>query len=107
MLNACSVRATLDIGLIVILDAALRCLGLGVKPPDPSGGTMIAAGRGYLDRAWLICILPGCALMATVLCGNLLGDALRDRFASTHFGESVPPAGSLPAPMRSPHVLRS
>ncbi|MFG1214652.1 ABC transporter permease [Xanthobacter flavus] len=83
VLNTFIVLATLDLGLIVILEATLSFLGLGVQPPDPSWGTMIADGRGYLDRAWWICILPGCALMVTVLCGNLLGDALRDRLNPT------------------------
>ncbi|MBN8992115.1 MAG: ABC transporter permease [Rhizobiales bacterium] len=73
------VLATLDVGLIIILEATLSFLGLGVQPPDPSWGTMIADGRGYLERAWWISVFPGLALMATVLSGNLLGDALRDR----------------------------
>lgn len=83
VLNTFIVLATLDLGFIIILEATLSFLGLGVQPPDPSWGTMIADGRGYLDRAWWTCILPGCALMATVLCGNLLGDALRDRLNPT------------------------
>ncbi|MFG1465162.1 ABC transporter permease [Xanthobacter sp. DSM 24535] len=83
VLNTFIVLATLDLGLIIILEATLSFLGLGVQPPDPSWGTMIADGRGYLDRAWWISIMPGCVLMATVLCGNLLGDALRDRLNPT------------------------
>lgn len=77
------VLATLDVGLIIILEATLSFLGLGVQPPDPSWGTMIADGRGYLERAWWISIFPGLALMATVLSGNLLGDTLRDRLNPT------------------------
>ncbi|WP_375460060.1 ABC transporter permease [uncultured Enterovirga sp.] len=73
------VLGTLDVGLIIILEATLSFLGLGVQPPDPSWGTMIADGRGYLERAWWISIFPGLALMTTVLSGNLLGDTLRDR----------------------------
>lgn len=73
------VLATLDVGLIVILEATLSFLGLGVQPPDPSWGTMIADGRGYLEGAWWISVFPGLALMMTVLSGNLLGDTLRDR----------------------------
>jgi peptide/nickel transport system permease protein len=86
VINTFIVLATLDIGLIIILEATLSFLGLGVQPPDPSWGTMIADGRGYLEQAWWISILPGCALMATVLSGNLLGDALRDRLNPTHIG---------------------
>jgi peptide/nickel transport system permease protein len=77
--NTFIVLATLDIGLIVILEATLSFLGLGVQPPDPSWGAMIADGRGYLDRAWWASILPGAVLMTTVLCFNQLGDALRDQ----------------------------
>ncbi len=73
------VLATLDIGVIVALEAVLSFLGLGVQPPDPSWGQMIADGRIYLETAWWICLMPGVTLMATVLCANLLGDILRDR----------------------------
>jgi peptide/nickel transport system permease protein len=86
VVNTFIVLATLDVGLVIILEATLSFLGLGVQPPDPSWGTMIADGRGYLEQAWWISILPGCALMATVLAGNLLGDALRDRLNPTHVG---------------------
>jgi peptide/nickel transport system permease protein len=83
ILNTFIVLITLDIGLIIIFEATLSFLGLGVQPPDPSWGTMIADGRGYLESAWWISILPGCALMASVLAGNLVGDALRDKLSPT------------------------
>jgi peptide/nickel transport system permease protein len=83
ILNTFIVLITLDVGLIIIFEATLSFLGLGVQPPDPSWGTMIADGRGYLERAWWISILPGCALMASVLAGNLVGDALRDKLSPT------------------------
>jgi peptide/nickel transport system permease protein len=72
------VLATLDIGTIMILEASLSFLGLGVQPPDASWGSMIADGRGFLQTAWWICAFPGVALMAAVLSANLLGDTLRD-----------------------------
>ncbi|CAO3424632.1 ABC transporter permease [Azospirillum doebereinerae] len=75
--NTLLVLLTLDLGLIIILEATLSFLGLGIQPPDPSWGTMIADGRGYLERAWWTSILPGCVLMLTVLAANLLGDSLR------------------------------
>lgn len=78
VLNTFIVLATLDVGIIIILEATLSFLGLGVQPPTPSWGGMIADGRGYLERAWWICGIPGLVLMATVLSTNLLGDALRD-----------------------------
>jgi peptide/nickel transport system permease protein len=70
------VLLTLDVGLIVILESTLSFLGLGVQPPTPSWGGMIADGRGYLDRAWWTAILPGTVLMLTVVAANLIGDAL-------------------------------
>ncbi len=81
--NTFIVLATLDIGVIIILEATLSFLGLGVQPPTPSWGAMIADGRGYLETAWWICAFPGFVLMAAVLSANLLGDALRDRLSPT------------------------
>lgn len=83
VLNTFIVLATLDVGLIILLEATLSFLGLGVQPPDPSWGSMIADGRGYLEQGWWMALLPGAALMATVLAGNMLGDALRDRLNPT------------------------
>ena len=73
------VLLTLDVGLIIILEATLSFLGLGIQPPDPSWGTMIAEGRGYLERAWWTSLLPGAALLLTVLAANVIGDALARR----------------------------
>ena len=57
---------------------ALSFLGLGVQPPTPTWGGMIADGRGYLATAWHVTTFPGLALMATVLAINFFGDGLRD-----------------------------
>ncbi|MDR5760612.1 ABC transporter permease [Caballeronia sp. LZ035] len=73
------VLATLDVGALIVLEATLSFVGLGVQPPTPSWGSMMADGRGYLENAWWICVMPGALLMLTVLSVNLLGDALRDR----------------------------
>ncbi len=81
--NTFIVLATLDIGIIIILEATLSFLGLGVQPPTPSWGSMIADGRGYLETAWWICGIPGLVLMVAVLSANLLGDALRDWLSPT------------------------
>ncbi len=75
------VLLTLDIGLIIILEATLSFLGLGIQPPDPSWGTMIAEGRAYLERAWWTSLLPGAALLATVLAANILADGFGRRGA--------------------------
>lgn len=71
------VLLTLDIGLIIVLEAALSFLGLGIQPPTPSWGGMIADGRSHLEHAWWVSILPGTVLMTTVLSANLIADHLR------------------------------
>ncbi|OZI34653.1 peptide ABC transporter permease [Bordetella genomosp. 10] len=73
------VLATLDAGTIVLFEATLSFLGLGVQAPLISWGGMIAEGRGFLNNAWWVCVFPGAVLIATVLALNVLGDALRDR----------------------------
>ncbi len=72
------VAATLGIGDTIILEAGLSFLGLGVQPPYPSWGTMVADGRNNLLGAWWLSTFPGLAIVFTVLCFNLVGDGLRD-----------------------------
>jgi peptide/nickel transport system permease protein len=74
------VIATLELARIIIMDAALSFLGLGVQPPSPSWGRMLADGRVYITTAWWIVTFPGLAILLTVLSVNLLGDWLRDYF---------------------------
>jgi peptide/nickel transport system permease protein len=72
------VQASLSIGFAILAEASLSFLGLGVQPPDPAWGSMINAGRGYLQQApWLV-FGPGAALFLTVLGLNFLGDGIRD-----------------------------
>ncbi len=72
------VIATLYLGRMIIIESALSFLGLGVPPPTPTWGGMLADGRSFLDTAWWIALFPGLMLMITVLSVNLLGDWLRD-----------------------------
>lgn len=72
------VVATLELARVVILEAALSFLGLGVQPPAPSWGRMLADGRDFLATAWWISTFPGLAIMVLVLSVNLVGDWLRD-----------------------------
>ncbi len=72
------VAATLGIGDTIVLEAGLSFLGLGVQPPTPSWGTMVANGRVDLLGAWWISTFAGLAIVLTVLCFNLLGDGIRD-----------------------------
>ncbi|MCM2474553.1 ABC transporter permease [Rhizobium sp. CG5] len=74
------VIATLELARIIIMDAALSFLGMGVQPPSPSWGRMLADGRVYITTAWWIVTFPGLAILFTVLSVNLLGDWLRDYF---------------------------
>ena len=71
--------ATVEFGLMILFEAGLSFLGLGVQPPYPSWGSIMAAGRQYVQRAWWLTVFPGAALFVLVLCVNLFGDWLRDR----------------------------
>ena len=72
------VVATLELAFMIIYESALSFLGLGVQPPTPTWGWMLADGRNYLATAWWLATLPGLAIMLSVLAVNLLGDWLRD-----------------------------
>jgi len=72
------VLATLQVGTVIIMEASLSFLGVGVPPPLPAWGSMIAEGRSYVVSAWWLCIFPGLAVMLTVLAANILGDTLTD-----------------------------
>ena len=74
------VVGTLELARVILLEAALSFLGLGVQPPFPSWGRMLAEGCNYMASAWWIAAFPGLAIMLTVLAVNLLGDWLRDHF---------------------------
>ncbi len=74
------VVATLDMARVIVVESALSFLGLGVQPPTPTWGGMLADGRVYLSTAWWLATFPGLAILVTVLGINLLGDGLRDTF---------------------------
>lgn len=73
------VHTTLRVGNIILLEASLSFLGLGVQPPRPSWGNMVAQGADVIASAWWISTLPGVAIAGTVIACNLLGDGLRER----------------------------
>ena len=75
------VATTLGVGNAILLESGLAFLGLGVQPPQPSWGNMIAGGRELIVTAPWVAIAPGVALILTVLGCTLLGDAMRDRLA--------------------------
>jgi peptide/nickel transport system permease protein len=80
------VATTLGVGNAILLESGLSFLGLGIQPPAPSWGNMISGGRDLLVIAPWVALVPGIALVLTVLATSLLGDAWRDRLA----GERAP-----------------
>jgi peptide/nickel transport system permease protein len=74
------VAATLRIGGLILAEAALSFLGVGIQPPTPSWGQMVFEGREMLLGAWWVSTFPGLAIAVTVIGYNLLGDGLRDAF---------------------------
>lgn len=73
-------KMTLDIGFVVLMVSSLSFLGLGVQPPTPDLGSMVADGAKYMPDAWWLSIFPALAIMVLVLGFNLLGDGLREAF---------------------------
>jgi peptide/nickel transport system permease protein len=72
------VLASLGVGSIIILESALSFLGLGIRPPNPSWGGILADGRAYIIQYPHISIAPGVMIVLTVLAFNFFGDGLRD-----------------------------
>ena len=75
------VATTLGVGNAILLESGLSFLGMGIQPPRPSWGNMIAGGRDLIVVAPWVAIAPGLALIVTVLACTLIGDSLRDRLA--------------------------
>lgn len=78
VLASAVVIGTLRVAWVILMEASLSFLGLGVQPPTPSWGTMIADGRSAIFQQWWISTFPGVAILVTVLAINLLGEGLRD-----------------------------
>ncbi|MEZ5811025.1 MAG: ABC transporter permease [Rhizobiaceae bacterium] len=79
MVNTLIVVATLQLGLVIITEATLSFIGVGVPPPDPAWGSMLADGRAYISSAWWLAFWPGLAILLVVMSFNFLGDWLRMR----------------------------
>jgi peptide/nickel transport system permease protein len=81
VVNSAIVLATLQLGQVIIAEAALSFLGVGVPPPQPAWGLMLADGKkGLMAGYWWLTVLPGSCIMLMVLSANLLGDWLRVKF---------------------------
>ena len=71
-------KMTLDLGFVILIASSLSFLGLGVQPPTPDLGSMVAEGAQYLPDSWWLTVFPGLAILVAVFGFNLLGDALRE-----------------------------
>lgn len=72
------VLATLEVGTLVLFEASLSFLGVGIPPPTPAWGAMISEGRSYIVSAWWLSVAPGIAILFTVLSFSLVGDAITE-----------------------------
>lgn len=79
VVNTLIILASLEVGIVILLESTLSFLGAGVPPPTPAWGSMVADGRDRLAVAWWISTMPGVAIMMVVLAMNLFGDWLRDK----------------------------
>jgi len=75
-------KMTLDLGFVILIASSLSFLGLGVQPPTPDLGSMVAEGATYLPDSWWMTVFPGLAILVAVFGFNLLGDALREILGS-------------------------
>ena len=75
-------KMSLDMGWVILIGSSLSFVGLGVQPPKPGLGTMVADGSKYLPDQWWISVFPALAIVVVVLSFNLFGDGLRDMFAA-------------------------
>jgi peptide/nickel transport system permease protein len=77
-LSSVMVLVTLNMATVIVLEAGLSFLGLGIQPPEPSLGSMLSESISYLSRAWWLSTFPGLTIMMIILAINLFGDGLRD-----------------------------
>ena len=71
-------KMTIDFGFVILIASSLSFLGLGVQPPTPDLGSMVAEGAKYLPDSWWLTVFPGLAILVVVFGFNLIGDALRE-----------------------------
>lgn len=79
LLPSLLVLSTLQVGIVILLEASLSFLGAGIPSPTPSWGVMVSDGRSVIEIAWWVSMIPGLVIAVTVLSLNLGGDWLRDR----------------------------
>ena len=79
-LTPVAIYATVQLGFVIVAEASLSFLGVGLPPSDVSWGTTIAGGQNYLAQAWWVSTIPGVALAILVLCIGIAGDELSERY---------------------------
>jgi peptide/nickel transport system permease protein len=77
------VLASFELAAVIVAESSLGFLGVGIAPPTPTWGNMLAAGRNYLGTAWWLVVLPGSAICLAALAANMIGDDLRDQLDPT------------------------
>ena len=98
------VQITLTVGAVLLSEAGLSFIGLGVQPPDASWGTMLNSAAAFMDLNWFLAIPPGIAIILTVLAVNLLGDVIRDSIGRGISVEVKPQAVAAPSDAPAPAV---
>ena len=77
------ITLAIDIGNLILVEAALSFLGLGIKPPTPSWGNMLTGAQSYFTKGAYLVVAPGLLIFITVLCLYVIGDGVRDAFDPT------------------------
>ena len=98
------VQVTLTVGAVLLAEAGLSFIGLGVQPPNASWGTMLNTAASYMELDWFLAIPPGIAIVLTVLSVNLLGDVIRDSIGR---GIAVAANPAVPVARFDAHARRS
>ena len=80
VINTVMVVASLNLGQLILTEATLSFLGVGIPKPRPAWGSMVAEGQDYISTSWWMSLFPGLAILLVVFAFNFLGDWLRDRF---------------------------
>ncbi len=82
------VVAGYELGRLILLEATLSFLTIGIRPPTPAWGSMLSDARNYMSQAWWTVLFPGMAISLIVMSSNFLGDGLRDRLDPTLRGRT-------------------
>ena len=100
-------KMTLDLGFVILIASSLSFLGLGVQPPTPDLGSMVADGAKYLPDSWWLTVFPGLAILVAVFGFNLVGDALREDSGSRAMTRADARASATSSSASAPMPARS